>query len=60
MMQGSAADHLSDKKLPGKETGIEVKVIDLNDVVDHAIDLTHDLQAKIFLPFGAALREQAA
>ena len=39
---------------------VEVKVIDLNEVVDHAIDLTHDLQAKIFLPFGAALREQAA
>ena len=39
---------------------VEVKIIDLNELVDHAIDLSQDLQAKIFLPFGAALREQAA
>ena len=39
---------------------VEIKVVDLNELVDHAIDLSQDVQAKIFLPFGAALREQAA
>ena len=39
---------------------IEVQVVDLNELVDHQIELTRDLQAKIFLSFGAALREQAA
>ena len=39
---------------------VEVKVVDLNELVDHAVDLSQDLQAKLFLPFGAALREQAA
>jgi MSHA biogenesis protein MshI len=39
---------------------VEIKVVDLNELVDHAIDMSQEVQAKIFLPFGAALREQAA
>ena len=39
---------------------IEVDVIDLNDLVDHEIELSRELQSKIFLSFGAALRERAA
>lgn len=39
---------------------IEVKVVDLNELVDHETEMSRDLQAKIFLSFGAALREQAA
>ena len=40
--------------------GIEVNAVDLNELVANGIQLPKDLQAKISLAFGAALREQAA
>lgn len=39
---------------------IEVSIVDLNELVDNEIELPQDLQAKIFVSFGAALRERAA
>ena len=69
-LQQPAIRHLALLPLPdGAEKFVEylkgnlsvaVSLVDLNDLVDHEKELPRDLQAQIFLSFGAALRERAA